>query len=114
MCRGRGTTFACVRADLIFLVSKQVNQMTINDDHLEVAERILRYLREHPEAKDTVEGIAEWWLAEDKITHAVDQVSEAVAWLVEKGHLMERQVAGGKTIYEINTKRCDQTARLNQ
>lgn len=79
--------------------------MTINDDHLEVAERIRRYLRAHPEAKDTLEGIAEWWLAEDKITHAVEQVSETLAWLVERGELAKRQVAGAKTIYEINIKK---------
>lgn len=81
-----------------------MNQKNIQDDHLEVAERIRRYLRAHPEAKDTLEGIAEWWLAQDRITHAVEQVSEAVALLVEKGYLMERQVTGAKTIYEVDTK----------
>jgi hypothetical protein len=76
----------------------------MKDDHLEVAEHILRYLQAHPEAKDTLEGIAEWWLAEDKISHVVEQVSEAVAWLVENGYLVERPVVGAKTIYEVNTK----------
>lgn len=81
-----------------------MKQTIINDDSREVAERILRYLRAHPEAKDTLEGIAEWWLAQDKITHAVEQVAEALAWLVEKEELVEWRITGSKTIYEINTK----------
>lgn len=76
----------------------------MKDDHLEVAERILRYVRAHPEARDTLEGITEWWLAEDKISHAVTQVSEALSWLVEKGYLVETQVAGSKKIYQVKTK----------
>jgi hypothetical protein len=86
------------------LASKQVNQKNIQDDHLEVAERILRYLRAHPEAKDTLEGIAEWWLAEDKISQSVEKVAKALAWLVESGKLVERHVAGGMTIFEVTAK----------
>jgi Fe2+ or Zn2+ uptake regulation protein len=37
--------------------------MQPQDEHLtEIVEAILRYLHSHPDAADTVEGIAKWWL----------------------------------------------------
>jgi len=30
-------------------------------------QEILEYLRKHPEASDTLEGIAEWWLLNQRI-----------------------------------------------
>lgn len=37
--------------------------MPPQDAHLtEIAEAILRYLHSHPDAADTAEGIATWWL----------------------------------------------------
>ena len=45
-----------------------------------------------------------FFLVEDKITHAVEQGSETVAYLVENGYLMERRMVGAKRVYEVNTK----------
>jgi hypothetical protein len=37
--------------------------MQTRDEHLtEIVDAILRYLDSHPDAADTVEGIAKWWL----------------------------------------------------
>lgn len=33
-----------------------------NQQLSEVAEAILRYLDDHPDAADTVDGIAQWWI----------------------------------------------------
>lgn len=39
--------------------------MQPQDEHLtEVVEAILRYLHSHPDAADTIEGIARWWMPE--------------------------------------------------
>jgi hypothetical protein len=82
------------------------------DDRIEIAQHILRYLRANPEAKDTLEGIAEWWLLQSKIEEAVKRVSEAVEWLVANGYLLENRVTGSKTIYEINPTKRDEAMKF--
>ena len=53
----------------------------------EVEREILDYLRAHPNAMDTAEGIAEWWL--DPIEVSVRVVREALDHL-ESLHRVER------------------------
>ncbi|MCG8604537.1 hypothetical protein MJD09_05985 [bacterium] len=76
-----------------------------------VAKRVLRFLQSNPGAKETLDGIAEWWLMQERITEAVNQVSEAVAWLVAKGYL-ERKNSGTRAIYKINPSKRSEIARL--
>lgn len=46
---------------------------------------ILNYLRDHPDAEDTVEGISQWWVGE---TRAV--VEKALCILVREGAMEQR------------------------
>ena len=55
----------------------------------EIASEILAYLAEHPDAQDTLDGIAQWWLVERKIRCQTSAVEEALADLVAKGLLVE-------------------------
>ena len=59
----------------------------------------------HPEAEDTVEGIAEWWLLEQKIHNAVGDVEAALSELVAKAFLVARQCTDGRTYYRFNPDR---------
>ena len=51
----------------------------------ELADEILRYLLEHPEAKDTIDGIADWWLTERRVRQGIVEVEAALGHLVERG-----------------------------
>ncbi len=53
----------------------------------ELAEAILRYLADHPQATDTLEGIAEWWLLRQQIRVAVERVAKALRRLIAEGYL---------------------------
>jgi hypothetical protein len=55
----------------------------------EIQRRILRYLVEHRFAKDTVEGITEWWLRNLKPRPSLSDVEEALEGLVAKGWLVK-------------------------
>lgn len=46
---------------------------------------ILNYLREHPKAEDTVAGIAQWWVGEEK-----EAVEKALSLLVKDGVMEQR------------------------
>jgi hypothetical protein len=67
-----------------------------------VADEILSYLVEHPEAQDTVEGITEWWLLEQRIRTAIAEVDGALHELVANGLLVSRQCADGRIYFGLN------------
>jgi hypothetical protein len=46
---------------------------------------ILNYLRDHPKAKDTLEGIAKFWVGESE-----ENVNEALALLIKEGALEKK------------------------
>jgi|WetSurMetagenome_2_1015567.scaffolds.fasta_scaffold227570_1 hypothetical protein len=57
------------------------NNENVKDDKIkQAAIQILLYLQKHPEAKDTAEGIAQWWIRED-----VKIVEKALQLLAEEG-----------------------------
>lgn len=67
-----------------------------------IADQILAYLVEHPQAQDTLEGITEWWLLEQRIRSAAADVDEALHELAAEQFLVTRQCADGRTYYGLN------------
>jgi hypothetical protein len=78
----------------------------------EIAHEILAYLEEKPEAQDTVEGIAQWWLLERKIFHQINMVREALANLVKEGLVVERTGLNSNTRYQLNLERREEIRKL--
>jgi len=70
----------------------------------QIANDILGYLVAQPDAQDTLEGIAEWWLLEQRITEQAARVSEALAALVEEGLVIERR-GHERSYYKLNQRR---------
>lgn len=69
--------------------------------HQEIARDILRYLEEHPEAKDTLGGIADWWLpgGSDRL---IGDVERAVSLLLSQGLILETRRRGLPPYYRLN------------
>ena len=72
-----------------------MNEMTHDDD---VAAAILGYLEEHPHGMDTLEGIAEWWIARQRIRVNVAAVARVLERLTEGG-AVEVVSANGHRLY---------------
>ena len=73
--------------------------MQVQEDHLtEVVDAILRYLASHPDAADTSEGIAKWWLPADR---GIDTgaVLSALARLEAQGLVHRRINADHHVLY---------------
>lgn len=68
------------------------------------AAAIRRYLAEHPGSADTVEGVAEWWLARQRACETLAVVTEALRRLSASGEVRESRTAGGRVIYKLATK----------
>jgi len=69
-----------------------------------LARHILRYVREHPKAQDTIEGIMVWWVSERAIKNWLPQVRKSLAALVARGYL-EKRTADGRIFYRLNQSR---------
>jgi hypothetical protein len=73
---------------------------------------ILAYLSRHPHARDTLEGIVEWWLLEQAIRYHTKLVKEALSELVEQGLIMEMAHRDGSVRYEIAGGKKEEIKRI--
>ena len=69
----------------------------------QITGEILEYLVGHPDAQDTLEGIAYWWLLEQSIINQVALVREALEKLVKAGWVLEVKGADSRIHYRINS-----------
>ena len=63
---------------------------------------ILRYLIEHPEAKDTVDGIIRWWFPQVEDEIQAEEIRAALDQLVAQGWLIRRQTTPAQFIYGLS------------
>ncbi len=74
----------------------------------DLAPRILAYLDENPDANDTSEGIAEWWLLEREIREQQEQVEAALSELVAEGWVIASRRADARVRYRLNQDRAQE------
>jgi hypothetical protein len=72
---------------------------------IETARAILRYLNGHPDAKDTLDGIASWWLLREWTERKIAEVKQAVSLLVEKGLILETPRDPQSPYYKLNNNK---------
>jgi hypothetical protein len=63
---------------------------------------ILDYLRMNPDAGDTLEGIAGWWVGLQQIEISVKEVANALDCLLKEGAIRTHTARDGTAIYRIN------------
>lgn len=74
-------------------------------DEFEIAYHILAYLHAHPDAQDTLEGIVEWWLLEQKIARQTEIVKNALADLSDRGLIVSKIGADSRIHYSIERRK---------
>ena len=70
-----------------------------------VAWLILGYLCSHPDAKDTVEGVGNWWLNGEGVDVETEVVRGSLDYLVNLGWMMATRGHTGVTVYGLNQNR---------
>jgi hypothetical protein len=75
-------------------------RVTSDDDAViaEVMQEILAYLCAHPQARDTTEGILQWWLPQDREGLPVSEVREAVERLAAAELIRTERLPGGAVL----------------
>jgi hypothetical protein len=80
----------------------------------ETTREILRYLLSNPDAEDTLEGIARWWLERSRIERTVREVRESLEILLKCGLV---ETSRGKTrpaCYRMNRDKQSEIALFLQ
>lgn len=78
-----------------------VDESSLGPDVAEMVGAIERYLKEHPQAADTLEGIVNWWLLRQRYEIAMEVVNKALDVLVEQGTVAKLNPGGSTTIYRL-------------
>ena len=73
---------------------------TDDEDVRRVASEIERYLERHPNAMDTLEGIAKWWISQQRYEEALRTVHMALDYLVTKKEVSRQILSNGESIYK--------------
>ncbi len=79
-----------------------MKQVLLINDESKIGNEILAYLVDHPNARDTLEGIVEWWLLERVVKFQEAQVKKALAQLVAKELILEEKGSDLQIHYRIN------------
>jgi hypothetical protein len=66
---------------------------------VKVTEEVLLYLDRHPGAADSLEGIVQWWLPQQRYETERERIEAAVEVLVQKGLLVKRRLVDGTVVY---------------
>lgn len=72
----------------------------------EMTDAIVRYLAEHPQASDTLDGIAEWWIMRQRVEVEFTTLKEVLRQLTESG-LLEEIGEGDNRRYSLRVKEDD-------
>jgi len=75
------------------------------NDVKEIASRVLRYLKKNPDQSDTLRGICEWWLFNERIDYAIDVVSRALDLLASEDMIEEIDHIGSEKRYRLKKEK---------
>jgi len=67
--------------------TRGVGLLSIPQDKSDAIRDVLAYFLEHPQTADTAEGLARWRLAGERKHRTVEEIREALHWLVENGYV---------------------------
>jgi hypothetical protein len=92
-------------------VERDTSPMTLETAPVRTGE-ILEYFLRHPAAADTLEGVARWRLLEEVIYRRVEEIREAVGWLVVRGLLLRDAAPGAGPLFRLNAQRTTEARQL--
>jgi Fe2+ or Zn2+ uptake regulation protein len=68
---------------------------------VDLRREIIEYLRSHPEAADTVDGILDWWIPKQHYDNAKHEIQQVLHDLVQQGLIEEVVLGNGNQLYRL-------------
>lgn len=63
---------------------------------------IIEYLRSHPEAADTIDGILDWWIPMHRYENAKNEMLQILLELKQQGLIEEFLLSNGSRLYRLH------------
>jgi len=82
-----------------------VNQIDLTEKEQQIAQLLLDYMKKHPNAKHTAEGIARWWILQQKLDEEQFLVERVIEHFSEKGILEKVQLADGNCYFRFHQQK---------
>lgn len=67
----------------------------------EIESAVIDYLRSHPDAADTLDGIVDWWLPQQRYETQRSRIEAVLSALVARGLLRVSGLPGGAELYAL-------------
>jgi hypothetical protein len=67
----------------------------------EVQASVIEYLRQHPQAADSLDGIVQWWLPRQRYETAHERIGRLLEEMVADGILDRRTLPDGTSLYSL-------------
>lgn len=78
------------------------NHEATADNAVEIEHAVLAYLHQHPQAADTLRGIVNWWLPQQRYESNRQRIEQVLARLVEQGLVRRDTLPDGEVLYTLN------------
>lgn len=75
---------------------------------------VLQCFARFPQRQDTLQGIAQWWLMENRVEWAVTEVQAALDELLARGFIISWRTTDGQTRYKVNPDAWEEIEALVQ
>lgn len=72
-----------------------------DDDIQSVADEVIEYLANNPNAVDSLEGITTWWLGQQRYLSALNTVQHALDMLVSSGKVIKSSTSDNREVYSL-------------
>lgn len=70
----------------------------------EIETSVLAYLDHHPQAADTLRGIVNWWLPQQRYESGCQRIEQVLGSLVAQGKLRCDRLPGGEALYALKDR----------
>lgn len=81
-----------------------------SDEVINVANEIMEYLHDHPNAADSLDGVVSWWLTRQRFKSAREIVERALEYLVDEG-VVNKKIRGVNNPVYSNVTTDDKTTK---
>lgn len=82
-------------------MEQNVTEKDLTESERRIAQILLDYMKKYPEATHTGEGIARWWILQQKFEEELDTVKKIITYFTEVGLLEKKIQPDGNSSFKI-------------